>query len=113
MNSIANYIVKEETSKEITDAIKQEKIDYVSRNDCEYRRSCGFCKECKAKEPCDKKACENCENCKENFLHAEMKIINKLYKRGDKLTDDYIGISKLTCAPCQLTINVLNFIDQK
>jgi len=45
---------------------------------------------------------------KEN-VHAEMKIINKLYK-NNKLNGKggHIGISKLTCAPCWITIDLLN-----
>ena len=41
-------------------------------------------------------------------LHAEMKIVTNLCKNGFNQDFLYIGISKLTCAPCQLTIDFLN-----
>lgn len=65
----------------------------------------------------------DCEICEKNVIHAEMKIINDIFfgkKKGNSFSDlsemdidensnfEYIGISKLTCLPCHIAINILN-----
>jgi len=76
---------------------------------------------------------KDCEVCEKNVVHAEMKIIRNILEKkelsstassslmeivdeavGEEMSIDdeplfeYIGISKLTCLPCKVAIDILN-----
>ena len=41
-------------------------------------------------------------------VHAEIKIANRIYQSSQERKEYYIGISKLNCAPCHVTLGVLS-----
>jgi len=49
--------------------------------------------------------CKRRRECREN-PHAEMKLVNLF--RSQKVIHRYIGISKLTCCPCETSFSILN-----
>ena len=92
-NIITNAIIDRELNEEITSMNFD--INYIEGNECSH-----------------KKYNKNCKTCQENNVHAEMKVISKIYKNKKEIKDEqlkqYIGISKLACAPCQIAIDILN-----
>lgn len=92
-NIITNAIIDRELNEEITSMHFD--INYIEGNECSH-----------------KKYNKNCKTCQENNVHAEMKVISKIYKNKKEIKDEqlkqYIGISKLACAPCQIAIDILN-----
>ncbi|CAG8456256.1 916_t:CDS:2 [Cetraspora pellucida] len=136
INMVVNAIVfPNELNKpeKIIDAIKEGKVEYVEGGCCKDIKE-DKNKEKKDRNYRDYESCTNyrskkeCAVCEKNAMHAEMKIISQiLEKKGlpieiEKVASsapmeieevnqplfEYIGISKLVCTPCQLTIEVLN-----
>lgn len=109
INKVIETIKKEELDGEIFEAIKRGKIKYIAGKICENRKNCRSCKSCRDQRICErKKDCKKCKICEENAPHAEMKIINEIYSSKEKKDYQYIGITKLTCCPCYIAIEILN-----
>jgi hypothetical protein len=115
--------IKNGSQSDIIEAIKEGEIKYIEGGQC------GDIKENKKEEKRDEnykdyQTCtsyrnkKECNVCEKNVVHAEMKIINSILEKKSLLTSamevdnetlfEYIGISKLTCLPCHVTIGILN-----
>lgn len=103
---ISEAIRTNKLDSQIVQAIKDDLINYIECENIEYCKGCG--KKCRGRNLCGKKKfCDNCKYCKEMNLHAEMKIISNLSEEAME-NYHYIGITKLACLPCQVTIDILN-----
>ncbi|KLL03282.1 MAG: hypothetical protein MRECE_21c002 [Mycoplasmataceae bacterium CE_OT135] len=102
---VSEAIRDNKLDSQVVQAIKNDRINYIECENKEYCKGCG--KNCRGNLCGKKKYCNSCKHCKEMNLHAEMKIISNLSKETIK-SSCYIGISKLACLPCQVTIDTLN-----